>query len=103
METKKISEYNKQALKDNYILFSDSERNPVIKTLTFSSYVELSSKISALLWAIESIGNNTDTDNIVTCSNLAELCRNLLPDREFEFLDDLLIKDNENKEQFIKI
>jgi len=103
MTTKKITEYNPQAFKENYIEFSDWDAEPVKVTLTFINYTELGCKINALLYAIESIGNNTDTDNIFTCSSLAEICRKLIPTNEFELLDSLLIKRENNKNQFVKI
>ncbi len=103
METKQITEYNPKALKDKNINFSNWEEKPVLVELNFQNYNCLLSKVHILLYAIESIGYNNDTENLVTCGGLAELCRMILPNKEMELLDSLLIKNKNTEKDFVKL
>lgn len=105
MNTAPIQEYNKNALINiaKHLEFSDWEKEPVIKKITFSDFDDLKNSIYTLFDAIETIGFNGNERDLGTCGALAQLGKKLLPTDEMYFLDSLLIKEEDNKEVFSKI
>jgi hypothetical protein len=105
MNTKPITEYSKEALKNisNNLEFSNWENEQVVKQVTFSSYMEINYALSSIFSAIELIGFNGVKQDLGTCAGLAIIGRKLLPDLELEFLDSLLIKETDSKSNFSKI
>lgn len=98
MHTKPITEYSPEALKNisTYLEFSQFNHEPVLKEITFSNYMEISSAISAIFSAIETIGFYGDKQDLATCLGLAAIGKKLVPIVELEFLDRLLIEKEEN-------
>jgi hypothetical protein len=95
MNTKPITEYSQKALKNIsvHLKFSQYDTEPVSKEITFSNYTELSNAVYSIFSAIETIGFNGETGDLVTCAGLAQLGRKLMPINEMQFLDSLLIKN----------
>lgn len=105
MNAKPIREYNKRALIDikSSLEFSADEREPVSKEITFSSFIELGYAITNIFTAIEVIAFNGNKMDMATCAGLALLGKKLVPITELEFLDELLIKDEQAKTAMSKI
>lgn len=104
-KTTPIKEFNPTALKgiNKHLEFSNWEKEPVIKKITFSDFDDLKNAIYTILDAIEVIGFNGDKIDLGTCGALAQLGKKLLPIEEMNFLDGLLIKKEDSKEAFSKI
>jgi hypothetical protein len=100
-----ITEFNPNALKQigKYLEFYNWDKTPVRQEVTFHNFYDLSSNISALLQAIEFIGYNGKETDLATCATLASIAGKMLPNKEMEFLDELLIKESSTKDQFLKI
>jgi hypothetical protein len=100
-----ITEYNPTALKEitNHLEFSDWEKEPVVKRITFSDFNDYKNAIYTIFDAIEVIGFNGDKIDLGTCGALAQLGKKLLPIEEMNFLDNLLIKNEDSKNVFSKI
>jgi hypothetical protein len=101
----KPTDYSKNALIDiaKNIEFSDWEKEPVQKQITFSNFEDLKNGLYSILNAIEIIGYKGDATDLGTCGALAELGKKLLPTEEMCFLDSLLIKKDDSKNEFSKI
>ena len=102
MNTIPITGYNKKALINikKHLEFYDWEKEPVFQPITFSSFSDLNNTIFSLLDAIETIGYNGEKTDLGTCANLACLAKKMLPSEPMEFLDSLLVKDKNNKQEF---
>lgn len=100
-----ITEYNPNALKEirDHLEFSNYSNNQVIQKITNVNYVDVVDNLETILNAIESIGYNGNNKDLGICAGLAGIAKQMIPRAEMEFLDSLLIKTDENKEQFIKI
>lgn len=105
MKTKPIREYSTNAIIDiaKHLEFSDWEKEPVQKQITFLNFEDLKNGLFSILNAIEIIGYNGNAIDLGTCGALAELGKKLLPTEEMCFLDSLLIKKADSKEAFSKI
>lgn len=104
-ENTKITEYNKTALKEisSNLEFSNWEKEPVKKEITFVDFEDLKNSLFSILNAIEIIGYKGDAIDMGTCGALAEIGKKLLPTDEMYFLDSLLINKTDSKSKFSKI
>lgn len=100
-----IKEFNPTALKEisKHLEFSNWEKEPVVKKITFSDFEDLRNSIYTIFDAIEVIGFNGAKIDLGTCAALAQLGKKLMPMEEMSFLDDLLIKKEDSKNIFSKI
>lgn len=106
MNTKPITEYNKNALVDiaKHLEFSNEySGEPVIKHLAYEDFESLGIDLITILNAIEFIGYNGSNREAGTCAGLAKIAQKMLPMNELRFLDSLLIKSENSKELFSKI
>ncbi|MGR3790438.1 hypothetical protein ACUXZJ_05940 [Flavobacterium sp. TN-1] len=105
MNTKPIREYSTNALIDiaKHLEFSDWDKQPVAKIVTYESFDDIDTTLRIIFDAIEFIGFNGQERDLATCSGLAQIGKKLLPTNELGFLDSLLIKKEGNKEVFTKI
>lgn len=104
-ENTKITEYNPTALKEinTQLEFSDWDKEPVKKEITFSNFEDLKNSLFTIFNAIEIIGYKGDAIDLGTCGALAEIGKKLLPTDEMCFLDSLLIKSNNSKAVYTNI
>jgi hypothetical protein len=100
-----ITEYNPKALKEisKNLEFGNWEKEPVTKQITYQDYESIGIDLRTILNAIEIIGFNGQVQDLAICASLAKIGEKLLPVNELEFLDSLLIKATENKNEFVKI
>ena len=100
-----IKEYSKNALINiaKHLEFSNYEREPVTKTITFQDYNDIFLHLNTILSSIETIGFFGQKEDMGLCGGLAQLAQKLLPLNELDFLDSLLIKKEDSKEDFEKI
>lgn len=105
MKAQPITEYNPTALKEigKHLEFGNWEKEPVKKEITFLDFDDLKNAIYTIFDAIEVIGFNGDKIDLGTCGALAQLGKKLLPIEEMKFLDNLLIKNEDSKNEFSKI
>ena len=94
MKTQPITEFNKDELMNvsKFIQFSQYSSAPVIKQTTFQDFACIGNTINCLLSAIEIIGFNGNKEDLAICGGLAEIAKKLLPSKELEFLDKLLVE-----------
>lgn len=105
MNTKPITEFNPNALKNVELKFSDWEKEPVNMQIRFNNFYSISSDLLTLLDAIEIIGFDSDS-NAGTCAGLAQIAKKIIPFNEMSFLDDLFLKKVDFKDktsEFINI
>lgn len=105
METKNIKEYNPKALKaiKDTLSFSENDSEPVKIELSFTDFQDITYTVRTILDAIEIIGYNGSSTDLDTCAGLAEIAKKLLTHNQHEFLDNLLIKNKNTENQFVKI
>ncbi|WP_348824015.1 hypothetical protein [Flavobacterium aestuarii] len=105
MKTLPITEYNPKALKEisEHLEFSEYSNSPVIQKITYVNYVDITHDLVTILDAIEVIGYQGNKQDLGTCAGLAEIAKKMLPRKEMEFLDSLLIKAENDKNEFLKI
>ncbi len=105
METNKIIEFNPKALKaiNEVLEFSKTDSEPVKLEVSLYDFNDIGLTIETLLKAIEFIGYNGQQSDLETCAGLARIAKKLLPKNELDFLDNLLIKNKETENDFIKI
>jgi hypothetical protein len=101
----KITEYNPTVLKEisEHLEFSNWDKEPVTKKITYQDYESINIDLRAILNAIECIGFNGSSHDLGTCASLAKIAVKLLPDNELNFLDELLIKTDSNHNEFVNI
>lgn len=105
MRTKEIKEYNPKALKaiKDTLEFSEHDSQPVKIEISFADFEDINCSIRTILNAIEFIGYNGNAIELGTCAGLAEIAKKLLPKNELNFLDNLLIKNKDTENDFVKI
>ena len=96
METKTITQFNKEALINvsRHLHFSDVADEPVVKHATFYGYAEIAFSITSIFKAIEIMGRDNDPNLLVHCTQLAVLGQKIFPSEELYFLDELLTEEN---------
>ena len=104
MNTKPITDINLQTLRDisEHLQFSNWENKPVQQTIMHVDFNDLALNIGIILQAIEFIGYNGNERDIGICAGLAQIAQKILPTKEMDFLDRLLLKkdDYKGKKQF---
>lgn len=109
----KITEVNLSVLAniDRNIKNIDQEANAnrkqaVQKTLTFFNYSDMILLVEDLISAIKVLSldsNAREADNLRCIGSIAEIIQNISLSNEASFLDDLLMKEQFNKDKFISI
>ncbi|QZL00106.1 hypothetical protein K5L04_10415 [Flavobacterium psychrophilum] len=105
MNTKPITEYNKNAIINiaEYLELSNTQTNTANQTIIHKDFNDIGLNLLTILEAIEIIGFSGNSQDIETCAGLAQIAKKLLPINELDFLDSLLIKNKDKKQVFYKI
>ncbi|WP_395078121.1 hypothetical protein [Flavobacterium sp.] len=107
MNTKPITEYNIDALKnvnDFIELFEDRQKKVELKTnFVHKNFDDKTNVLSILLDAISVISYQCDEQDKGLCGGLADIAKQFLPYNEAYFLNDLLLKKADKKQDFINI
>lgn len=108
METQKhikITEFNPEAFKEinKDLFFGNNKDKPVIKQITYQKFEAIAWDLMTILDAIEVIALNNHGADLSICGGLAGLAKKLVANDELCFLDRLLIKTDENKNDFVEI
>lgn len=95
METKKYTEFNKTAIKDiNEFLEFGKETENIKVSFTVREHWEIEDMLVSILDAIIFYANHGCETDLGKMDSLAKLAKKLIPTKQLEFLDNLLIKDS---------
>lgn len=95
METKNYTQFNETAIKDiNKVLEFGNEKENIKVSFTIKEHWEIEDMLESILEAIIFYGNYGNEKDLQNISSLASLAKKLLPKKQLEFLDNLLIKDS---------
>ncbi len=95
METKKYTQFNETAIKDiNEILEFGNEKENIKVSFTVKEHWEIEEILENILEAIRFYGNHGSEKDLQNIASLAVLAKKLIPTKQLEFLDNLLIKDS---------
>ncbi|OAE92117.1 hypothetical protein [Flavobacterium psychrophilum] len=110
--TQKITHFNKEAFENCNNLLSNlnntvqDENQPLKFNLQYYNYFDLGAKIESLLTAIQIITkdesqNYNDKNSVIY--DLTDIIKQVLPNNEMEFLDNLFLNQSINKNNIIEI
>lgn len=95
METKNYTQFNETAIKDiNEFLEFGNEKENIKVSFTVREHWEIEEMLETILDAIWLYGNYGTEKDLSSVASLSKIAKKLLPTKQFDFLDNLLIKDS---------